>query len=86
MRMARVNISLPDELFERAREAGINVSRTASAALAEELDRRAKVAELESLLGDLDRELGPIPAGEAAAAKAWADQVLPAPGARPRSA
>ena len=43
MRMARVNITLPDDLLSQARAAGLNVSRLAAAALAEELDRRAKL-------------------------------------------
>ena len=76
--MARVNISLPDELFERARAAGINVSRTAAEALAEELDRRAKVAELESLLRAMDRELGPVSEHDRDAAREWADQLFSA--------
>jgi post-segregation antitoxin (ccd killing protein) len=40
MRMARVNITVPDDLLGRAKVAGLNVSRLASAALAAELERR----------------------------------------------
>ncbi|WP_246063383.1 type II toxin-antitoxin system CcdA family antitoxin [Blastococcus colisei] len=69
--MARVNITVPDELVEQAREAGLNVSRLASAALAEELDRQAKVAALDAYLLELDAELGPISAAEAEAAQTW---------------
>lgn len=78
MRMARVNITVPDELLSRARAAGLNVSRLAAHALAEELERYAKIAELDAYLADLDAELGPIPQQEAVAARDWADQVLPA--------
>lgn len=78
MRMARVNITVPDELLGRAKAAGLNVSRVAAAALAAELERRAKLAELDSYLADLDAELGPIPQQESVAAREWADQVLPA--------
>ncbi len=81
MRMARVNITVPDELIEQARAAGLNVSRVAAAALAEELDRRAKIAALDEYLGELDAALGPIPADEQEAARAWADRNfgVPAP-------
>lgn len=76
--MARVNITVPDELLERAKAAGLNVSRLAAAALAEELERCAKIAELDAYLADLDAEFGPIPQQESAAAREWADQALPA--------
>src|SRR5215470_8205362 len=78
MRMARVNITLPDDLLSQARAAGLNVSRLAAAALAEELDRRAKINELDAYLADLDHELGPVPQHELKAAREWADAMLPA--------
>ena len=78
MRMARVNITLPDDLLNQARAAGLNVSRLAAAALAEELDRRAKIGELDAYLADLDNELGPVPQHELRDARDWADAVLPA--------
>jgi hypothetical protein len=78
MRMARVNITVPDELLDRARAAGLNVSRLAAAALAEEIDRRTKIAELDAYLAALDAELGPVPKQELDAARQWADAVLPA--------
>jgi hypothetical protein len=85
MRMSRVNITVPDELLQRARAAGLNVSRLATAALADELDRRTRVAELDSYLRQLDVELGPIPDDERRAAREWADQLEAAldGGARP---
>lgn len=91
MRMARVNITLPDDLLEQARAAGLNVSRTAATALAEELDRRAKVAALDSYLRELDIALGPIGADDEAAAREWADRAFGnfaavcTPGPRPGS-
>jgi post-segregation antitoxin (ccd killing protein) len=85
MRMARVNITVPDELLAQARAAGLSISRVTSAALAEELDRRTKIAELDAYLAELDTELGPVPAAEAAAARAWADRVLPAASPAPTS-
>jgi hypothetical protein len=58
--------------------ARLNVSRLAAAALAEELDRRAKIAELDGYLADLDAEFGPVPQQELRAVREWADAVLPA--------
>ena len=46
MRMARVNITVPDDVVAQAKAAGLNVSRLATAALVEELDRRNKIAAL----------------------------------------
>ncbi len=74
--MARVNISLPDDLLDRARSEGLNVSRLSAAALAEELDRRARIVLLDRYLSELDDELGPVPANEQAAAAAWAERAL----------
>ena len=79
MRMSRVNITVPDEVVAQAREAGLNVSRVATTALIEELDRRAKIDALDTYLGKLEAELGPIGPEEAAAATTWADQILAAP-------
>jgi predicted transcriptional regulator len=75
MRMARVNITVPDELLEHARAAGLNVSRLAATALAEELDRRAKIAALNAYLAEMDAEFGPVPQEEREQAAAWADQL-----------
>lgn len=75
MRMARVNITVPDELLAQARAAGLNVSRLAASAVTEELDRRAKIAELDAYLAELDADLGPLGDEELAAAREWADQL-----------
>ena len=79
VRMARVNITVPDELLAHARAAGLNVSRLAASALSEELDRRARLAELDAYLTELDADLGPVSAQDLAAAAQWADRVAPAP-------
>lgn len=76
MRMARVNITVPDELIEQARAAGMNVSRLASSAIEAELLRRIKIAELEAYLAELDAELGPPTPEQTAAAESWADEVF----------
>lgn len=76
MRMARVNITIPDELLEHARAADLNVSRLAAAAVAEELDRRAKIAVLDAYLAQMDAELGPVPDADLREAAAWADGLV----------
>ena len=73
MRMTRVNITVPDEVLGRAKAAGLNISQLAAAALAQELDRREKVAGLDRYLGELEAELGPVPADQQRAAQDWVD-------------
>ena len=48
MRMSRVNITVPDEVIIRAKAAGLNVSRVATSALVEELDRLSKIDALDA--------------------------------------
>ena len=76
VRMARVNITIPDELVDEARQQGLNVSRLASSAVAFELDRLRKIAMLDVYLADMEAELGPISAEEQAEADEWVDRVL----------
>lgn len=76
--MAEVHISVPDEVVARARAAGLDVSRLASAALLEELDRLATIAEVDRYLAELDAELGPVPEHERVEAEAWVDRVVEA--------
>lgn len=47
--MARLNVYIPDELADRARNAELNISALAQAAIADELQRRATDDWLESL-------------------------------------
>lgn len=47
--MARLNVYVPDELAERARRAGLNVSALAQAAIQAELDQHATAAWLDGL-------------------------------------
>lgn len=56
-------------LLSQARAAGLNVSRLAASAIAEELDRLAKIAELDNYLAELDAELGPLGDQEGARAR-----------------
>jgi Post-segregation antitoxin CcdA len=73
MRMARVNITVPDEVIIRAREAKLNISRITTAALVEELNRLVKRTELDAYLAELEAERGPITEEEAAEGRAWLD-------------
>ena len=73
MRMARVNITMPDDLYRQAKQAGLNVSQLAQRAVAAELTRLAKIAQLDAYLAELESELGPTSDAERAEAKAWAD-------------
>jgi len=79
MRMARVNITMPDELYREARQAGLNVSQLAQLAVAAELQRQAKIAELDAYLAELQDELGPTSDDERAEARVWADKALGSP-------
>ena len=74
--MARVNVTIPDDVIGEAKAAGLNVSRVATAALVDELERRAKIAALDAHLARLETELGPIPSDEQQAAARWADGLL----------
>ena len=58
--MARVSITVPDDVVARAKAVGLNVSRLTTAALVEELDRLNKIDALNASLAQLDAELGSI--------------------------
>lgn len=76
MRMGRMNISIPDELQRRAKEAGLNVSKLTRDAIIEELERLAKIAAVDRYLDELEAELGPISEEEQARADAWVKRML----------
>ncbi|HQF02566.1 MAG TPA: type II toxin-antitoxin system CcdA family antitoxin [Phycicoccus sp.] len=71
--MARVNVSIPDDVIERARDAGLNVSRLATSALEEALEKQVKVELAKQYLAELEAELGPIPQEDLDRAAAWLD-------------
>lgn len=71
--MARRNISLPDDLDEQARSARLNVSALAQRAVADELDRRQRMAALDEWLDELDAAHGAPSAKAKAKAQAWLD-------------
>lgn len=71
MRMARLNITMPDHVVARGRAVGVNFSALATAAVEAEVERQAKIAALDAYLAELEAELGPIPPEEIAEAQAW---------------
>jgi post-segregation antitoxin (ccd killing protein) len=71
--MARRNISLPDDLDTRARDAGLNVSALARGAVSLELDRRSRMAELDRWLDELDDSHGAPSESTMADAERWLD-------------
>lgn len=85
MRMARVNVTMPDDLYAQARQQGLNISRLAQQAVTAELTRRSKIAQLDEYLAQLEAQFGPVSDAEQAEASAWADRVL-APARNRRSA
>lgn len=76
MRMARVNITMPEDLYQQAKQARLNISQLAQRAVADELARLAKITELDAYLAELEASLGPTSDAERADAKAWADRVV----------
>lgn len=76
VRMARVSISVPDDVVAAAKDAGVNISALATEALRDELDRRAKIAELDAYLDALEAEHGPISGEDAAKARQWVDDLV----------
>ena len=86
MRMARVNISIPDEILRRAKDAGLNISKLARDAIVEELDRLVKIAALDRYLDELEAELGPISEQDQVRADAWVERMLNPPDGERRTA
>jgi post-segregation antitoxin (ccd killing protein) len=69
--MARRNISLPDDLDEQARRASLNVSALTQRAVVDELDRRRRMADLDTWLDELDAAHGAPSAKALAEAEVW---------------
>jgi post-segregation antitoxin (ccd killing protein) len=85
MRMARVSITVPDDLLAEARARGWNISRMTTQALRGELERQHTIEALDRYLAQLDDELGPISKHELDEAEAWAERVLAAQPVEKRS-
>jgi post-segregation antitoxin CcdA len=84
--MARVNVTIPDYLLRQAKDAELNISKLTRDAIVQELDRRAKIALIDTYLAELDAELGPISPQEQAAAEALVDRAYGTPEGDRRSA
>ncbi len=69
--MARRNISLPNDLDDQARRAHLNVSALAQRAVAGELDRQRRMAQLDAWLDELDAAAGPPSTAAMAHARDW---------------
>jgi hypothetical protein len=76
MRMPRVNVYLPDQLYQRAKRARLNVSELSQKAIRDELLRKERMQALDVFLDELSVRGGPATVEEAAAAEAWATDVL----------
>jgi hypothetical protein len=76
MRMARVKVTLPDQLLNHAEDAGLNISQLAARAISDELNRRSKMVEFDAYLAEMDAEFGPLDPKAMAEAEEWADRVL----------
>lgn len=86
MRMARVNITIPDELLARARAHDLNVSAAAAAGLEDALLRIDKIAEFDRYMAELEAEQGPITEEEIAEADARIDRAFVVGGKRAETA
>jgi hypothetical protein len=62
--------------YEGIGSSRVPMSTDATSASAADLGGQAKIAALDAYLAELERELGPIPDDERAAAKEWAARVL----------
>jgi hypothetical protein len=83
MAKRKITVTVDEELVEAVQSLGREpVSAVVNAALAREVDRRARAAALGRLLADWDEAFGPVPGAEQAAAAAAfddADAVAAAP-------
>lgn len=71
--MARVNVSIPDDVIARARAVGLNVSAVATSALEEALERRLKIAMVDQYLAGIAAATGSMTEAERRDADAWLD-------------
>ena len=74
--MRRTSISIPDDLRRQAKEAGLNISKIARIAIAEELGRLDKIAAVDRYLAEMDVEFGPISPEDEAWASARVERLL----------
>jgi post-segregation antitoxin (ccd killing protein) len=75
--MTRRNISLPDDIDDLARDAGLNVSALARQAILGELDRRSRMQRLDAWLDAMDEEHGTPTRAARDEAEAWVASATP---------
>ncbi|HVW82003.1 MAG TPA: type II toxin-antitoxin system CcdA family antitoxin [Mycobacteriales bacterium] len=80
--MARVNITIPDDLVANAKAADLNISKLATEAVADALDRLSKIRALDDYLAELDEELGPPSTEDIAEAQEWVKRLRQGAGTR----
>ena len=96
MAKRKITVTVDEDLVETVQSLGAeSLSSVINAALAREVDRRARASALERLLAEWDAEFGPVPAAVAASAAAAFDDLdataetrksVPARGRRRRGA
>jgi hypothetical protein len=69
--MPRIQLYLPDPLFEAVKDLELPASEMLQKAVSAELGRREKLAELDSLIAKLEAEVGPPSASDLA----WAEHI-----------
>jgi hypothetical protein len=76
MAKRKITVTVDEDLVETVQSLGAeSLSSVINAALAREVDRRARASALKRLLADWDAEFGPVPAAVAASAAAAFDDL-----------
>jgi hypothetical protein len=76
MAKRKITVTVDEDLVEAVQDLGAeSLSSVINAALASEVDRRARASALERLLAEWDAEFGPVPAAVAASAAAAFDDL-----------
>jgi hypothetical protein len=76
MAKRKITVTVDEDLVESVQSLGVeSLSSVINAALAREVDRRARASALERLLAEWDAEFGPVPSSVAASAAAAFDDV-----------
>lgn len=76
MAKRKITVTVDEELVTAVQSLGAeSLSHVVNAALADEVDRRARAAALGSLLADWEAAFGPVPDADAAAAAAVFDDL-----------
>ncbi|MFN7973446.1 MAG: hypothetical protein U0166_14040 [Acidobacteriota bacterium] len=79
MRMARMQVCLPDDMYRRVKERGLRVSELLQRAITEELRRMELLAETDRHLSALIARVGAPSAGQRARAEAFVRRIARRP-------